>query len=378
MLRLLLGIAVDKLDTDLLGESELDVLALGLTQLGGALLNRDGGLLDLGLDNTLLLGHNLAGEAGKSDGLVGAGLDGLGVADADRDILGGDNRDIVLGLLGNLLAVLVAIRVVAMAIAGLADSHHLDVGLPLESDLNGLGLGILVLLAVVVDADLVVHSLSGLGAHSAGNLVTVFTLNNLLDGKVNIFARGLESGSAHLSLLSHVLNRAVVLGLLIAIRRLVVRGVRGLVRGLVSRLVGLVGRLRLVRLVSRLGGLVGLVRGVRVAGVLVGRLGLVRRLRLVRGLRLVGGLGLGLVLGRLGGLGLVGGAGPPVEWLAMSVGHAVVVAVGAAMVGEGGIGAGAGDGGGHRESAGEGKEGLGKEGGCLRRWLRIGIGNKFW
>ena len=157
-----LSVAVDELLADLLGEGELNLLALGRSQGGDALLHGLGGLLHLWLGNTLLLNEDLTADAGEGDGLVDAGLDGLGVADADLDLTGSDNGDVVGSLLFDLLAVLVAILLVTMTIAGLADSHHLGVALLLEADLHGLGGGILVLLVVAVAADLIVDHLGAL------------------------------------------------------------------------------------------------------------------------------------------------------------------------------------------------------------------------
>ena len=315
MLGHLLGVAVDQLNTDLLGELELNLLAVGLGELGHTLLDGLGVILNLGLSNALLLGDDLARDSGKGDGLVDAGLDGLGVTDTDIDIDRGDNGDIVGSLLGDLLAVLVSISMVSMAIAGLADSHHLDISLLLEGNLNGLGSGVLVLLVVVVAADLIVDGLNGLSADSAGNIVAVLSINNPLDGQLNILTDGLESGGADLSLLGDVLDSAVVTGLLIAIMGLVVGGGRVVVgRG------GVVGS----GLVGGLSGLVGGLSG------LVGRLS-----------GLVGGLGLAVVVDGL---------------LGMAV--AVAVAIGLAVVGEGGVGAGAGLGHSEGEEGGEGNEGL--------------------
>jgi len=212
------GIAVDKLDTDLLGEGQLNLLASGGGQLGDALLNRLSGVLNLRDGDALVLNLVLAADTGEEDGLVDAGLDWLGVGDGHINIDGGDNRDVVLGGLGNLVTVVVAISSVSVsAIGGGADSDHLDLGLLLEGDLNGLGGGGLLLLLVVVAADLVGDLLNGLSAHGAGDIIAELLVNNDLDGEVNVLADGLESWGADLGDLSHVLDSAVVLGLFVAI-----------------------------------------------------------------------------------------------------------------------------------------------------------------
>ena len=307
----LLGVAVDELDAHLLGKAELDLLAVGLAKGGRALLNGLGGVHDLGLSNTLLLGDDLAADTRELNGLVHAGLGGLGVADADIDIDGVDLGHVVGSLLGNLLAVLVAVRVVAMTVAGLADSDHLDVSLLLESNLDSLGSGILVLLVIGVAADLVVDGLNGLSADGAGRFVAVFSIDDLLDGKVDVLAGGLEGGRADLGGLSHFLDGAVVPGLLIAVMGLVVRG----------------------------------------GGVVVRRLGVVRLGLVVRGLRLVVS-GLGRVVRRLGGLVVV------VDGLIVAVSLAMLVAVRGTVMGEGGERAGIGPGSGQLEEGNDGNESL--------------------
>ncbi len=220
---LLVSISIDELDTDLLGESKLNLLASRSSQLGDTLLDRLSVVLNLGHSDAPLLREIFTADTGKGDGLVHAGLDGLRVGNSDRNINRVHNRHVVGSLLLDLLAVVVAIASMAIAvvsittITGLTDSDHLDVGLLLEADLNSLGSGVLLLLLVGVRADLVVDLLNGLGADSAGHGVAELNINNALDGKVDILADSLEGGGADLSQLSHILNRAVVLGVLIAI-----------------------------------------------------------------------------------------------------------------------------------------------------------------
>ncbi len=234
----LVGVTVDQLNANLLGEGQLDLLAGGGGQLGDALLDRLGVILNLGHSDAPLLRKVLTADAGKGDGLVHAGLDGLGVGNGDGDINLSDNRDIVGSLLLDLLAVVVAITTIAAmsitTITGLADSDHLDVGLLLEADLNSLGGGVLLLLLVRVRADLVVDLLNGLGADSAGHSVAELNINNALDGKVNILADGLEGRGADLGDLSDILDGAVVLGVLIAVvgsGSMVGGGSGGVIRG---------------------------------------------------------------------------------------------------------------------------------------------------
>merc|ERR1719464_1496120 len=77
----LMGVSIDKLDTDLFGEGELNLLAGGDTDFSLAVGNND-----LRIDN-------------------GGNLDGLFL----RDVSGGNNGDIVGGFLGNLFAVVVSV-----------------------------------------------------------------------------------------------------------------------------------------------------------------------------------------------------------------------------------------------------------------------------
>ena len=147
----LMSVSVDKFDTDLLGEGELDLLAGGGSQLGLAFGNDLNGIFNLGDDDGLLLREIFAGDTGKRDGLVDAGLDGLGVGNGDIDIDGGDDGHVVGGFLSDLLAVVVSIRVsVSVSVSRLADSDHLDIGLLLEGNLNSLGSGSFFLLLVRV------------------------------------------------------------------------------------------------------------------------------------------------------------------------------------------------------------------------------------
>merc|ERR1719384_586125 len=211
---------------DLLGEGELDSGAGRGGDNSDALLDNSDSLLDLG-DGDASLGDNiLAGDDGQVNGLVDANLLGLGVGDSDGGLNGGDDGDIVASLLGDLLAVVVAVAVISISGSGLAHGHHLDIALLVEADLNGLGVGLLDLLGVLVDTDLVVNDLGGLSADGGGHGVAHLHINDLLDGQLHIGALGGEGGGADLSGLNHINNAAVVLGGLIG-----VVGGRGMVGG---------------------------------------------------------------------------------------------------------------------------------------------------
>jgi len=222
----ILGITVDELDAPLLGEGQLDLLTSGSAQFGLALLHRFDGLLDFGLGDALLLGDDLASDSGEGDGLVDASLDGLGVGHLDGNINGRDNRYIVSSFLGNFFAVfsvstvstISVMSVVSVSLMSrLADGDHLDLSFFPEGNLNSLGSGVFVLLLVSVGTDFLRNLLNGFSADGASDSVTHFFVNNALDGQVNIFASGHNGGSTDLSFFSHILNSAVVFGLLITI-----------------------------------------------------------------------------------------------------------------------------------------------------------------
>ena len=222
----------------LLGEGQLHSLAVGLSQsggaLGGSLLNN----LDLGDGDALLLGDVLAGDSGQRDGLVDTGLDGLGVGDGDGGLNNGDHGDVVASLLGDLLAVVVAVSAIStISVSGLADGHHHGLALLGERDLDSLASGLLVLGLVGVAAHLVVNLLGALAAHGPGDIVALLHILDRLPAQGDVNALGLNVGGAHISLLNHIEDAAVVLGVLVS-----VVGSGGVVGGLVVGRGGMVGR----------------------------------------------------------------------------------------------------------------------------------------
>jgi len=202
----LLGISVVDLLAHLLGEGQLNGLAVRGSQLGDALLDGGDVLLDLRDDDTFLLSQVLAGDSGQVDGLLDASLDWLGVGDSDGRVGLSNDGAVVASLLGDLLAVVVAVAVVAISGSWLTDSHHLGVADPLEGDDDGLGGGILGLLGVRVGADLVLDNLNADRADGSGDGVAHVTVNDLLDGELDWGADGLESWSTDLDRLNNILN----------------------------------------------------------------------------------------------------------------------------------------------------------------------------
>jgi len=154
----ILSISIVDLLADLLGESELNILASRSSKLGDALLRSLSGILNLWDSDALLLGKVLTADSWERDWLVDTGLDWLRVGNLNSWLNRGDNRDIVASLLGNLLAVVVSVAVVSVSWGWLADGNHLGVTLLVEGNLNSLGSCGFSLLLVRVGADLVVNN----------------------------------------------------------------------------------------------------------------------------------------------------------------------------------------------------------------------------
>jgi len=202
----LFSMTVHKLDTDLLGESELNSLAGGGIQSGDTFVNSLGHGVDLGHGDALLLAQVLAADSGQRDGLVDTGLDGLGVHNLNLGLDDGEDGDVVASLLGDLLAVVVAVSVVAVSSVGLADSHHHVLALLVEGHLNGLGGGGLSLGLVGVGADLVVDLLSALGTDGAGDGVALLDILDALAAQLNGGADSIKGRGAHISNLNNIQN----------------------------------------------------------------------------------------------------------------------------------------------------------------------------
>jgi len=202
----LLSVAVVDLLADLLGEGQLNSGAVGGSQLGDALLDDLDVILDLGDGDALVLGQVLTADPGQGDGLVDTGLDGLGVGNSDGGEDGGDDGAVVASLLGDLLAVVVAVAVVAVSGGWLAHGHHLGVADPLEGDLDSLGGGVLSVLLVLVDTDLVINCEDTLCTDCPPDWVTLLSLYNDLDGHLSWRADLAVSWGANLSNLNYILN----------------------------------------------------------------------------------------------------------------------------------------------------------------------------
>ena len=215
----LMGVSVDKLDTNLFGEGKLNLLAGGDTNFSLAVGNNDLGVDNGGNLDGLFLRDISAGNNGKGDGFVNTDLLGGRVGNGDGDINGGDNGDIVLLFGGNLLAVVVSVSTISSMsmVSGLADSDHLDVGNLLEGNFDSFGNGVSRFLFVIVCADFLGNNLNGFGTDGTGDSVCVWDIFNDLDGESDIFTRGSNGRCADLSDFSHINDRAVLFGFLITV-----------------------------------------------------------------------------------------------------------------------------------------------------------------
>jgi len=215
----LMGVSVDKLDTDLFGEGELNLLAGGDTDFSLAVGNNDLIVDNRGNLDGLFFRDISAGNNGKGDGFVNTDLLGGRVGNGDRDINGGDNGDIVLFFGGNLLAVVVSVSTISSmsVVSGLADSDHLDVGNLFEGNFDGLGNGVSRFLFIIVCADFLGNNLNGFSTDGTGDSVCVINIFNDLDGESDIFTRGSNGRCADLSDFSHINDRAVLFGFLITV-----------------------------------------------------------------------------------------------------------------------------------------------------------------
>jgi len=220
-----MGVSVDKLDTDLFGEGELNLLAGGDTNDSLAVGNNDLRIDNGGNLDGLFLRDISAGNNGKGDGFVNTDLLGGGVGNGDGDINGGDNGNIVLLFGGNLLAVVVSVSTMSVSsmsvVSGLADSDHLDVGNLLEGNYDGFGNGVSRFLFVKVCADFLGNNIDGFGTDGTGDSVCVWDIFNDLDGESDIFTRGSNGRCAGLSDFNHIDNGAVLFGFLITVSTMV-------------------------------------------------------------------------------------------------------------------------------------------------------------
>jgi hypothetical protein len=246
--------SVHDLHAHLLGEGQLDSLAGGSTQNSDTLLEGLGDNLNLGDGDALLLSQVLTADSGQGNGLVDTGLDRLRVDNINGRLNNGNHGDIVASLLGNLLAVVVAISAsrsmtISSVLCWLAHSNHLGLAFFGECNLNGLGSGSLSFGLVGVGAHLIVDLFDALSADSPGDGVALLNIDHILAGQLHRVAFSDKSGCTDLSSLNNILDRAVVLGVFITVVGL---GIGGLVVG------GLVvGRLGVGWLVIGRGGTVG-------------------------------------------------------------------------------------------------------------------------
>jgi len=202
----ILSVAVVDFLANLLGKSKLNGLASRSSKLSDALLRALGRVLDFWNSDAFLFSEVLTTDPWERDRLVDTGLDGFRVGNFNSGLNRGDNRDIVASLLSNLLAVVVSVAVISVSWGWLADGDHLGVTLLLECNFNGLGSGGFSLLLVGVGTDFIVNLLNAFSADSAGDWVTLFSVDDDLDGKFNRIADSFESRGTDFSSLNNILN----------------------------------------------------------------------------------------------------------------------------------------------------------------------------
>ena len=129
-----MGVSVDKLNTYLLGEGQFDLLAGWSSKTIGTFVNSDGGFFDFWDLDTFLFAEIFTGYSWEVDWFVNTDLLWCWVGNLDIDIDGWDCWYVVLGSLGNFVAVLVSVSTMSVStmsittISWLADSYHLGVG----------------------------------------------------------------------------------------------------------------------------------------------------------------------------------------------------------------------------------------------------------
>ena len=207
-----LGMAIDKLNTDLLGESQLNILASRSSKLGDAFFGSFCCFLNLWDSDALLSSQVFTRYSHQRDWLVDTGLDWLRVGNLNWWLNNSNNRDVVASLLGNLLAVVVSVAMsistmsISWSRSRLTDGHHLSLAHLLECDFDGLGSCGFSLLLVRIGADLIIDLLNALGTDSTGDWVALLFVNNFLDNKFNWAANSLKSRGANFSRFNNILN----------------------------------------------------------------------------------------------------------------------------------------------------------------------------
>merc|ERR1719336_708995 len=144
--------------------------------------------------------------------------DRVGVGDGDGGVDHGHHGEVVASLLGDLLAVVVAVSAIsAISVVGLADGDHHGLALLLEGNLNSLAGGVLVLGLVGVGADLVVDLLDALGTDGPGDVIALLHILHALPAQVDGGAGGVDVWGAHVGGLNNIQDAAVVLGVLVPV-----------------------------------------------------------------------------------------------------------------------------------------------------------------
>jgi len=140
-----MGVSVDKLNANLLGEGQFDLLAGWFSQTIGTFVNSDGGIFNFWDLDALVFDDVFTGYTWEGDWFVNAGLLWFWVDDGYWWFYNWDRWYVVLGFLGNFVTVLVSISSISTmsitTISWLADGDHLGVGFLVEGNFDGLGGG---------------------------------------------------------------------------------------------------------------------------------------------------------------------------------------------------------------------------------------------
>lgn len=157
-----MGISVDKLNANLLGEGQFDLLAGWCTQTIGTFGNRYNGIINFWDLDALVFDDVFTGYTWEGDWFVNAGLLWFWVDDGYWWFYNWDRWYVVLGFLGNFVTVLVTISSVStMSVTTIsrcsrcADGDHLGLRFLLEGNFDGLASGIFALGFIAVAADFI-------------------------------------------------------------------------------------------------------------------------------------------------------------------------------------------------------------------------------
>jgi len=223
-----MGVSVDKLNANLLGEGQFDLLAGWFSQSIGTFVNSDGVSFNFWDLDALVFDDVFTGYTWERDWFVNTGLLWFWVDDGYWWFYNWDRWYVVLGFLGNFVTVLVTIS--SMSVTSIssicwcswcADGDHLGLRFLGEGNFDGLAGGIFALGFVAVAANFIGDDFNGFGTDGSGDIVTLFNRDNDLDGQFN-WGAGLGNGwCANVSGFNNIYDGAVVFWLFISVSSMV-------------------------------------------------------------------------------------------------------------------------------------------------------------